>query len=288
MRLSFTKMQGCANDYIYLDCRTGGPPADIASLARQLSARHVSVGADGVICICAPQTTGAAATMRIYNADGSEGMMCGNGIRCVAQWLRTHDPDRAGADTRLIDTRSGPKTLRWQGQGSDAREGLWQVEMGRYSLLADSLPAVNMGPGPLVDCTLHAAGRDWRVTCVSVGNPHCVVVVPDVDSLDLAAIGPAFEKHPNFPRQVNTEFIQPLGPDRLKMRVWERGSGETWACGTGACASVAAATQLGLCDPGQDIRVQLRGGVLTIRVLPGQDLRMTGPAFTVCEGEALL
>ena len=121
MRLSFTKMQGCANDYIYLDCRTGGPPADIASLARQLSARHVSVGADGVICICAPQTPGAAATMRIYNADGSEGMMCGNGIRCVAQWLRTHDPDLAGADTLLIDTRSGPKTLRWQGQGSDAR-----------------------------------------------------------------------------------------------------------------------------------------------------------------------
>ena len=278
MKLAFTKMQGCANDYIYLDCRSAGLPADIAGLSQKLSARRFSIGADGVICICAPRTDGADATMRIFNADGSEGMMCGNGIRCVAQWLRTHEPACADRDTLRIDTASGQKLLRYQGQG------LWQVEMGRYSAMAADLPAVNMGAGPLVDCALEAAGQTWAVTCISVGNPHCVTVVEDVDGLDLAAIGPAFEKHPNFPRQVNTEFIQQLDERRLKMRVWERGSGETWACGTGACAAVSALTELGRVPAGEDIHVLLRGGELIIRVLEDRQLRMTGPAVTVCEG----
>ena len=263
MDLAFTKMQGCANDYIYLDCRTGGLPREIEALARRLSARHVSVGADGVICICAPWTPGAVAAMRIFNADGSEGKMCGNGIRCVAQWLHTHDKACAGLDEMRIDTMSGPRTLRWQGPGQ------WQVEMGCYSTLA-------------------AAGRDWTVTCVSVGNPHCVTVVEDVDGLDLAAIGPAFERHENFPERINAEFVQKLDDTRIRMRVWERGSGETWACGTGACASVAALTEQGLVPAGQDIQVELRGGVLAIRVLPGRRLLMTGPAVTVCEGIAKL
>ena len=282
MDLAFTKMQGCANDYIYLDCRTAGLPQQIEALARKWSARHFSIGADGIVCICAPQTLGAAAFMRIYNADGSEGKMCGNGIRCVAEWLRTHDAACAARDELLIDTLSGPKTLRWQG------EGQWQVEMGCYSAMAADLPAVHMGPGPLVGCTLSAAGRDWTVTCISVGNPHCVTVVEDVDGMDLAAVGPAFERHENFPERINTEFVQKLDDTRIRMRVWERGSGETWACGTGACASVAALTELGLVPAGQDIRVELRGGDLTIRVLPGRRLLMTGPAVTVCEGTAKL
>ena len=282
MDLAFTKMQGCANDYIYLDCRTAGLPQQIEALARKWSARHFSIGADGIVCICAPQTPGAAAFMRIYNADGSEGKMCGNGIRCVAEWLRTHDAACAARDELLIDTLSGPKTLRWQG------EGQWQVEMGCYSAMAADLPAVHMGPGPLVGCTLSAAGRDWNVTCISVGNPHCVTVVEDVDGMDLAAVGPAFERHENFPERINTEFVQKLDEARIRMRVWERGSGETWACGTGACASVAALTELGLVPAGQDIRVELRGGDLTIRVLPGRRLLMTGPAVTVCEGIAKL
>ena len=282
MDLAFTKMQGCANDYIYLDCRTAGLPQQIEALAQKWSARHFSIGADGIVCICAPQTPGAAAFMRIYNADGSEGKMCGNGIRCVAEWLRTHDAACAARDELLIDTLSGPKTLRWQG------EGQWQVEMGCYSAMAADLPAVHMGPGPLVGCTLSAAGRDWNVTCISVGNPHCVTVVEDVDGMDLAAVGPAFERHENFPERINTEFVQKLDDTRIRMRVWERGSGETWACGTGACASVAALTELGLVPAGQDIRVELRGGDLTIRVLPGRRLLMTGPAVTVCEGIAKL
>ncbi len=275
MKLSFTKMQGCANDYIYLDCRTAGVPENIAALAQNLSRRHFSIGADGIICICAPVTAGADAMMRIFNADGSEGKMCGNGIRCVAEWLYTHGTEKPKLE---IDTLSGLKTIARMG------EGLWQVEMGAYSTLPADLPAVNMGEGPLVDKALTVEGRTWQVTCISVGNPHCVTVVEDVDSLKLEEIGPAFEHHANFPERINTEFVQVIDPTHLKMRVWERGSGETWACGTGTCATVSALTELGICPAGEDVHVQLRGGELTIRVLPGQQLLMTGAAETVCEG----
>ena len=213
--------------------------------------------------------------MRIFNADGSEGRMCGNGIRCVAEWLYTHG---IAKETLAIDTLSGLKTVTHKGAG------LWQVEMGAYSAMPASLPAVNMGEEPLVDKELTVDGKTWHVTCISVGNPHCVTVVEDVDSLKLEEIGPAFEHHANFPERINTEFVQVVDATHLKMRVWERGSGETWACGTGTCATVAALTELGICPAGEDIHVQLRGGVLTIRVLPGRQLLMTGAAETVCEG----
>ena len=278
MKLSFTKMQGCANDYIYLDCRASGVPADISALAQKLSARHFSVGADGIICVCAPVTPGADGRMRMFNADGSEGRMCGNGIRCVAQWLRTHAPECADKPLLKLDTQSGLKTLRYQG------DGRWQVEMGAYSTLPADLPAVNMGTDPLVGRTLTVNGTDWTVTCINVGNPHCVTVVGDVDSLKLEEVGPAFEHHPNFPEQVNTEFVEVTDPTHLKMRVWERGSGETWACGTGACATAAALTELGICPRGEDIHIALRGGELVIRLLPGDQLLMTGPTETVYEG----
>ena len=275
MKLSFTKMQGCANDYIYLDCRESGVPENIVPLARDLSRRHFSVGADGIICICAPVTSGADGRMRIFNADGSEAQMCGNGVRCVAEWLYTHGV----AKQRLaIDTGAGCKTVTRMG----AR--LWQVEMGEYTTMAAALPAVNMGEGPLVDCPLEVEGKRWQVTCIGVGNPHCVTVVPEVDSLKLEEIGPAFENHPNFPERINTEFVEVVDATHLKMRVWERGSGETWACGTGTCATVAALTELGVCPAGEDVHVQLRGGELIIRVLPGKKLLMTGSAVTVYEG----
>ena len=255
MKLSFTKMQGCANDYIYLDCRASGVPADIAALAQRLSARHFSVGADGIICICAPVTPGADGRMRIFNADGSEAQMCGNGVRCVAEWLYTHGVEKP---VLTIDTNSGVKRISRQGAQ------LWQVEMGAYSTLPADLPAIHMGEGPLVDQPLTVEGKVWKVTCISVGNPHCVTVVEDVDSLKLEAIGPAFEHHANFPERINTEFVQVVDAAHLKMRVWERGSGETWACGTGTCATVAALTELGICPAGQDIHVQLRGGELVM------------------------
>ena len=275
MKLSFTKMQGCANDYIYLDCRSSGVPEAIVELAQQLSRRHFSIGADGIICICAPVTEGADVRMRIYNADGSEAQMCGNGIRCVAEWLYTHGTAK---QVLTIDTGSGTKTVTRRG------EGMWQVEMGEYTAMAAALPAVNMGEGPLVDQPLTVDGKSWQVTCISVGNPHCVTIVENVDDMKLEEIGPAFEHHANFPQRINTEFVQVVDPTHLKMRVWERGSGETWACGTGTCATVAALTELGKCPAGEDVHVQLRGGELIIRVLPGKKLLMTGPATTVCEG----
>ena len=275
MKLSFTKMQGCANDYIYLDCRSTGVPANIAALSERLSRRHFSIGADGIICICAPVTAGADGRMRIFNADGSEAQLCGNGIRCVAQWLYTHGVEKP---VLTIDTGSGCKTVTRKG------EGLWQVEMGEYTAMAAALPAVNMGEGPLVDVPLEVEGRRWQVSCISVGNPHCVTVVEDVDSMKLEQVGPAFESHKNFPERINTEFVEVVDPTHLKMRVWERGSGETWACGTGTCATVAALTEQGLCPAGEDIHVQLRGGELVIRILPGRKMLMTGPAETVCEG----
>ena len=156
--------------------------------------------------------------------------------------------------------------------------------MGEYTAMAAALPAVNMGEGPLVDVPLEVEGRRWQVSCISVGNPHCVTVVEDVDGMKLEQVGPAFESHKNFPERINTEFVEVVDPTHLKMRVWERGSGETWACGTGTCATVAALTEQGLCPAGEDIHVQLRGGELVIRILPGRKMLMTGPAETVCEG----
>ena len=273
-KLDFTKMHGCGNDYVYIDCFKQDVEAP-ELLARTLSDRHKGVGGDGVILICPSET--ADAKMRMFNADGSEAQMCGNGVRCVAEWLYTHGVEKP---VLTIDTNSGVKRITRQGAQ------LWQVEMGAYSTLPADLPAIHMGEGPLVDQPLTVEGKVWKVTCISVGNPHCVTVVEDVDSLKLEAIGPAFEHHANFPERINTEFVQVVDAARLKMRVWERGSGETWACGTGTCATVAALTELGICPAGQDIHVQLRGGELVIRVLPGRQLLMTGSAVTVYEGVA--
>ena len=280
MQLSFTKMHGCGNDYIYLDCRETGLPAGIAALARKLSRRHFSIGADGVICICPPSVPGGDATMRMFNADGSEGRMCGNGVRCVAQYLYEHGLPR---DVLEIDTRmAGRKTLRRLG------EGMWQADMGRFDASADALPAVGLGPGPLVHAELIAAGRAWDVACISMGNPHCVIVWDSPDPLPegaaLAALGPAFEHHPAFPEGVNTEFILRRDPRRLVMRVWERGSGETLACGTGACAAVAAMVLRGDCPRGEPVEVELAGGTLRITVGEDDGVLMAGPAETAFIG----
>ena len=174
--------------------------------------------------------------MRMFNMDGSEGKMCGNGVRCVAQFLYTHGVPK---DVIEIDTlMAGRKTLHRKG------EGLWQAQMGHFSAMADALPAVGLGAGPLVHVPLTAAGKTWDAACISTGNPHCIIEWPDCDTLPtghaLAAIGPEFEHHPAFPEGVNTEFVYIENPTSVVMRVWERGSGETFACGTGSCATVAA------------------------------------------------
>lgn len=280
MQLSFTKMHGAGNDYIYLDCRASGLPQRVAEWSVQLSRRHFSVGADGIICICPPATPGADAAMRMFNADGSEGLMCGNGVRCVAEFLYTHGLPK---DTLEIDTQAGRKTLRRLG------EGLWQADMGRFSAMAADLPAVNVGEGPLVHVALSAAGKTWDAACVSMGNPHCVIQWPDEEvptGNALAAIGPAFEHHTVFPDRTNTEFVYVYSPDRVKMRVWERGSGETLACGTGACATVAALVLRGVCPRGTPVAVELLGGTLQITVLDDDRVRMAGPAEVAFTGTA--
>ncbi len=278
MKLTFTKMQGCGNDYIYVDCRTTPVAQNISEMAIELSKRHLSVGADGIICICSPETDGADAFMRIFNADGSEGKMCGNGIRCVAQWLREHVLSCAQKNVLLIDSKTGTKQVRHCG------ENMWQVDMGNYSTLAKDIPARFLGEGNLVDVALYAAEKEWQVTCVSTGNPHCITVVKDVAILKLEEIGPRFEKHSAFPERINTEFVEVYSSTYLKMRVWERGSGETYACGTGACATVAAMVEQGICEKGQDVHVKLIGGELIIRIEQNGEIKMTGPAYTVYEG----
>ena len=280
MRISFTKMHGCGNDYIYLDCRQTGLPEHVADWSVKLSRRHLSVGADGIICICPPSTPGADATMRMFNADGSEGKMCGNGVRCVAEFLYTHGVPR---DTLEIDTLAGRKTLRRLG------EGQWQAEMGRFSAMAADLPAVDVGEGPLVHMTVEAAGRSWDAVGVSMGNPHCVVEWPDENlptGMNLAAIGPDFEKNKIFPEGVNTEFIYVRDATHLKMRVWERGSGETMACGTGACASAVAMVLRGVCPRDVPIQIDLLGGTLEITVRSDDHVLLSGPAETAFTGEA--
>ena len=269
MKLSFTKMQGCANDYIYLDCRASGVPADIAALAQRLSARHFSVGADGIICICAPVTPGADGRMRIFNADGSEAQMCGNGVRCVAEWLYTHGVEKP---VLTIDTNSGVKRISRQGAQ------LWQVEMGAYSTLPADLPAIHMGEGPLVDQPLTVEGKVWKVTCISVGNPHCVVFCDDPSSLDLEKLGPKFEHAAYFPERINTEFVRIVNDDTLRMRVYERGNGETVAC-----AAVIAATENGYVEKGKDITVKLVGGDLVVNY-SDHEVILTGDAVMVYEG----
>lgn len=278
MELQFTKMQGAGNDYIYLDCRRTGLPADAGALALRLSRRRVSVGADGLICIAPPLLADADATMVMYNADGSEGIMCGNGVRCVAEYLYTHGTPK---DLMELDTRrAGRKTLYRMG------EHLWRAGMGRFSLRAADLPVIGLGAGPLVEVPLIAAGKSWQVSCVSMGNPHCVVFCDRLpDEAELAAWGTALERHPAFPQGTNVEFVQMENAGMLRVSVWERGSGATLACGTGACAAVVVAVVRGLCPRGKPVDVMLPGGTLQVCVLQDDTVLLTGPAETVYEGK---
>lgn len=208
MKLNFTKMQGAGNDYIYIDCRAAGLPPDAAAWAVQLSRRHFSVGADGVIYLCPPLRADGDAAMRMFNADGSEGVMCGNGVRCAAEFLYTHGVRR---DCIRIDTPSaGQRVLHRVG------DGLWQVEMGRFTAAPDAVGAVGLGGGPLLDVPLCAGGRAWRVHCVAVGNPHCVLFThePPPAGAELAAWGRALGHHPAFPGGINVGICPAHQPHR--------------------------------------------------------------------------
>lgn len=273
--LQFTKMHGCGNDYIYFNCFNQEIP-DPQALAIRVSHRHKGIGGDGIILICPSDV--ADGKMRMFNQDGSEGSMCGNAIRCVAKYL--FDRGICAKETMEIETKSGIKTCRVIAENGIAQAVC--VDMGRAEWRPSQIP-VNLPGEKVVNQAVLVAGAVQQITCVSMGNPHCVVFGGDPMALDLEKIGPLFENDPLFPDRVNTEFIQVIDSHTLSMRVWERGSGETMACGTGACAAAAAAVQCGHCPAGEDIQVQLPGGSLTIRYTEERVL-MTGEAVEVFQG----
>ena len=260
--MHFTKMEGLGNDYIYLN-GLDGLPEDLPALARRMSHRHFGVGSAGLICLCPSQR--ADFRMRIFNADGSEGEMCGNGIRCLGKYV--YDKGLTRKRTLTIETAGGLRSLELLTEGG--RVQAVRVKMGR--------PQVDQ---PL---ELTAGGRTWTVTPVSMGNPHAVLFVEAPEALELQRLGPCFERHPAFPGGVNTEFVRVPAPDRLELRVWERGSGETLACGTGACAAFAAAVCQGRAE--RQVTARLPGGGLELSWPAGEEVIMTGPATTVFEGE---
>ncbi len=273
MLRKFIKMEGIGNDYIYFDCLSESLE-DPSAAAVRLSDRHTGIGGDGIVLI---EKSGCAdAKMRMFNADGSEGKMCGNAIRCVGKYL--YDEQIVQKTEMRIETLSGIKALRLYAEGGRVDRVL--VDMGKAEFAAEKIP-VALPQRDVIDTPLSIGGKEYRITCVSIGNPHCVVF-EDPDALDLSKIGPLFENAPVFPERINTEFVKKTGERSLKLRVWERGSGETLACGTGACAAVSAAVALGLFPKGEDILVHLRGGDLVINV--GDTVRMTGAAKKVFEG----
>lgn len=285
MKIPFIKMHGCGNDYVYIDCFATPQETlgDLTPLIVAMSDRHRGVGGDGVVLICPPDDPLHDGKMRMFNLDGSEGMMCGNAIRCVGKHL--YEAGYAPKPTLRVETKSGVKTLALSVENGVVTRV--RVDMGAAILPPAAIPVALCGES--VVCHPLAVGDTaYEVTCVSMGNPHCVVFCDDPAAVELETVGPRFENHPLFPERINTEFVRPVDAHTLEMRVWERGSGETMACGTGACASVVAATLAGYCQKGEPVTVHLRGGDLVI-TYTDETVTMEGAAtrvFTgICETE---
>lgn len=277
MKLHFTKMHGTGNDYVYVNLFSE-QVADPAALAIRVSDRHFGIGSDGLILIAPSET--ADCRMIMYNADGSEGAMCGNGIRCVAKYAYEHNLVQGKEIT--VETKSGIKTLKLTVE--DGCVTYVEVNMGQAVLRPADIPVRAEGD-TFVAQKLTVDGTSYEVTCVSMGNPHCVVFTKGIETLDLRKIGPSFEHHDWFPDRINTEFAEILDDHTIKMRVWERGSGETISCGTGTCAVTVAAVLNGYCRQGEKIEVQIRGGKLYDTYLETGEVLMQGPAETVFDGE---
>jgi diaminopimelate epimerase len=278
MAIEFTKYHGLGNDFILIDNRSSSEPLLSQEEAVRWCDRHFGIGADGVI-FALPGQAGTDYTMRIFNSDGSEPEMCGNGIRCFARFV-TELEGTVEPRSYRIHTLAGVITPRLE------TSGLVTVDMGDPRLLAGEIPTTLTAPDQkVIDHPLEVAGQNWQVTCVSMGNPHCITFVADVAAVPLENLGPQFECHSVFPRKINTEFIQVVRPDYLKMRVWERGAGITLACGTGACASLVAGVLNGKCD--RRAAVELPGGTLQIEWSEADNrVYMTGPAAKVFSGQA--
>ena len=276
--MKFTKMQGIGNDYVYVDCfqETVNNPSAVAKF---VSDRHFGIGSDGLILVKPSDV--ADCEMDMYNLDGSQGAMCGNGIRCVAKFA--YDRGIVHQKNISVATKSGIKYLELTVKNNKVSSV--KVNMGSPILNAKTIPVVSEKE-QVINEPLIVNGKTYHITAVSMGNPHAIVYMDDVENLDIAEVGPAFENHINFPDRINTEFVKVIDRHTLQMRVWERGSGETLACGTGACAVAVASTLNGLVDEDVPVTVKLLGGDLEILWNRQENLvYMTGPATTVFEGE---
>ena len=276
--MKFTKMHGCGNDYIYINGfeeKIDNP----CELAKQVSHVRFGIGSDGMVVIHPSQV--ADFRMAMYNADGSEGAMCGNAIRCIGKYV--YDNKMTDKTTVTVETKAGIKILELNVEDGSVKTV--RVDMGAPIVKPELIPVKYEGD-KVVNKPLEVNGKEYMITCISMGNPHCVTFVDDTKALDLEYIGPMFEKHEVFPDRVNTEFVKVIDRQTVDMRVWERGSGETWACGTGACACVMACILNGYTD--DKVTVHLVGGDLYIEYdRENNTVFMTGPAVTVCHGEWL-
>jgi diaminopimelate epimerase len=280
--MRFTKMQGAGNDYVYVDCFSEPLPKDAPELARRIADRRFGVGGDGLILICPSDQ--ADAEMRMYNADGSAAEMCGNGIRCVAKYVYEHGI--CEQETLRIESGGHVRTLELMTSGGKVSQV--RVDMGAPILTPAEIPTTLRSPtgstAPVTDVLLAVGGREFPVTCVSMGNPHCVTFVDDLTDDWVLGVGPKLEVDSHFPKRVNCEFVKVINDSEVRQRTWERGSGETLACGTGACAVGVAGVLTG--RTGREVTVHLPGGDLRIE-WSGADGRvfMTGPAVEVFSGE---
>ncbi len=283
MKLNFTKMEGLGNDYVYVNCfkETIENPSE---LSKKVSDRHFGIGSDGLILIKPSET--ADFTMEMYNADGSQSEMCGNGIRCVGKYV--YDYGLTDKEEISVETLAGIKYLKFVIDKKDDNHrgtvAMVTVNMGEPIFKPEDVPvAIDDDLEKVVDYPVVIDGNEYNITCVSMGNPHCVTFVEDTDSFPLEEVGPKFEESSLFPRRVNAEFVQVVSRDYLKMRVWERGSGETLACGTGTCATVVASILNGITE--DEVTVKLLGGELIIKWDRDTNLvYMTGPAKVVFDG----
>ncbi len=272
--MKFVKMHGAGNDYVYMDARVS-PVEDPSALAPLVSDRHKGIGSDGLVLIL-PSTV-ADVRMRMFNSDGSEAQMCGNAIRCVGKYAYEH-----GLATKpeiTVETQAGIKTLSLH--ITDNHVHAATVDMGTPEWKPSKIPVSSIGTDCFEMC-VEAAGQTFVVSCVSMGNPHAVIQGHNLDTLPITTLGPALENHPLFPERINVEFIEVLDRKNIRMRVWERGAGETQACGTGACAVACVAAKLGLVD--RDVNIHLLGGMLHIEWRDNDHVFMTGEAVQVFEG----
>lgn len=277
MKMEFTKMHGTGNDYVYVNCMEQELP-NPGAISEYISHRRFGIGSDGLIMICKSDV--ADFKMRMFNADASEGKMCGNGTRCIAKYV--YDKGLTDKTEITLETNSGIKYLTLFPENGKVE--FVEVDMGKAILTPKDIP-VNSDKERFISEPVEVDGKEYKITCVSMGNPHAIVYMDDIKDLELEKIGPSFENHKLFPDRINTEFIEVIDSHTLNMRVWERGSGETFACGTGACASVVASVLNGYCNHDEEVTVHLRGGDLKITWNSDGTVIMKGPAALICDGD---